>query len=109
VSALKFSCDIFVFQLNQCTSVGKEYKILMVDSFNSLELIMQRDRSSKTKKKLCSQLKIENRSTGWSTGHAQNVHKELWLTIQSITQKKAAAGESISQPGGRLIETVRSY
>ena len=68
--------------------MGKECKILMVEFFNSLEMRIQRDHSSKAKKKLYSQLKTENRLTGRSTGHAQNVHKELRSTVRSIAQKK---------------------
>ena len=97
---------------------------------------MQGDQSSKVKKKLYSQLKTENWSTRLSTGHEQNVHKELrstpslktenWSTgrstgreqnvhkelqstVRSTAQKKAAAREGIGRPGGRSTEIVRSY
>ena len=63
-----------------CRSVGNECKILMVEFFfNSLEMRMQRVRSSKVKKKLSSQLKTD-RSTRQSIGHTQNVSKELRST-----------------------------
>jgi len=68
----------------------------MVEFFNSLEMRMQRNQSSKVKKKLCSHLKTENRSIGWLTGHAQNVHKEL----RSTAHKKAVVEEGIGRLGG---------
>jgi len=40
--------------------MGRECKILMVEFFNSVGIRMQRDQSSKVKKKLYFQLKAEN-------------------------------------------------